>query len=91
MGKAYTKYDTNNHFCTVVLFNLDASHNEGGRCASCCHAPKKGGKVPSLRVNIQVLASHFTPQGSKAATSPTRSGSRGLVAVPEAKLSRNTR
>jgi hypothetical protein len=31
--------------------------------------------VPSLRVNIHVLASH-TPQGSKATTSPTRSGSR---------------
>ena len=31
--------------------------------------------MPSLRVNIHVLASH-TPQGSKAAASPTRSGSR---------------
>jgi hypothetical protein len=31
--------------------------------------------VPSLRVNIHVLASH-TPQGSKAAELPTRSGSR---------------
>ena len=31
--------------------------------------------MPSLRVNIHVLASH-TPQGSKAAELPTRSGSR---------------
>ena len=31
--------------------------------------------MPSLRDNIHVLASH-TPQGSKAAASPTRSGSR---------------
>ena len=31
--------------------------------------------MPSLRVNIHVLASH-TPQGSKAAASPTTSGSR---------------
>ena len=31
--------------------------------------------MPSLRVSIHVLASH-TPQGSKAAASPTRSGSR---------------
>ena len=59
----------------TVLFNTDASHNERGRCASCYHAPKKGGKVPSLRVNIHVLASH-TPQCSKAAELPTRSGSR---------------
>jgi hypothetical protein len=32
--------------------------------------------VPSLRVNIQVLASHFTPQESKAAAPPARWGSR---------------
>ena len=31
--------------------------------------------MPSLRVNIHVLASH-TPQGSKATELPTRSGSR---------------
>ena len=60
----------------IILFNTDALHNERGRCASCYHAPKKGGKVPSLRVNNDVMQVLASPQGLKAAAPPARSDSR---------------